>query len=123
MARVRVEPASLIFDVGHGESLLDAATRAGIRWPTVCHGAGICTTCHCVIRSGHEHVSVQSEQERAALVLVRRRHPNVPEHHVRLACQTTVSGDAEVYCKGVRSGSPTTGSRPGSVRSDEEQGP
>src|SRR5690606_33856559 len=38
--RVVVEPAGHILDVPHGETLMQAAERAGYRWPTLCHGDG-----------------------------------------------------------------------------------
>jgi 2Fe-2S ferredoxin len=100
---VTVEPASLAFEAGTGETLLDAALKAGIRWPTVCKGVGSCKTCNFVIKSGDEHFSPMTALEKGELALIRRRYPGVPEDHVRLACQTTVSGDVVVTCKGVRS--------------------
>jgi ferredoxin, 2Fe-2S len=100
--RVTVEPASVSFDVEPEENMLAAALRAGIRWPTVCQGAGVCTTCHFFIRDGYEHFPPLTALEREALIWIRRRQPQVPEDHIRLACQTTISGDVLVYCRGAR---------------------
>jgi 2Fe-2S ferredoxin len=102
VAFVTVEPATLTFEVAPDETLLDAALRAGLRWPTVCGGAGACVTCHFIIREGGEHFSPQTDHERQALSFVRRRHADLPEDHVRMACQATVTGDAVVHCKGAR---------------------
>jgi 2Fe-2S ferredoxin len=100
--RVTVEPTAFTFEAKPGENLLAAALRSGARWPTVCQGAGACTTCHFVIRSGFEHFSPQGKREGEALVVVRRRYPGIAEEHVRLACQTTITGDVVVTCKGAR---------------------
>jgi 2Fe-2S ferredoxin len=110
---VTVEPASVTFEAGEGQNLLDAALKAGLKWPTVCKGVGNCKTCYFLIVSGAENFSPITPLEKNELVYARRRHPDVPEDHVRLGCQTTVTGDVVVHCKGARipappSPSPTT---------------
>lgn len=109
MAQVTVEPANLTFEVAADETVLDAARRAGLRWPTVCEGAGTCVTCHFIIREGHDHFSPQTDNEVKALAFVRRRHADLPQDHIRMACQATATGDAVVHCKGARAqaGDPT----------------
>ena len=102
MPRVTVEPAGFCFEATPETNLLDAATEAGVSWPTICHGQGTCTTCHFLVRAGHEHFSPQANAEREALIMVRRRYPGVAESDVRLACQTRVRGDVTVRCKGAR---------------------
>ena len=43
---VRLEPLGMTVPVRRGqETLMHAARRAGLRWPTVCHGSGICSVC------------------------------------------------------------------------------
>jgi ferredoxin len=102
VARVTVEPAALTFEVGPDENLLAGALKAGIRWPTVCKGVGTCKTCYFLVKAGTENFSPLSQLEKDELIWVRKRHADVPLEHVRLACQTTVTGDVTVSCKGAR---------------------
>ena len=98
---VRVEPAGLDIAVGDGETVMHAAERAGYRWPTVCHGQAVCTTCFFEVIRGDRNLLPAGDVERAALAtspaqLVPR------EHEIRLACQARVCGDVTVRKLGVR---------------------
>ncbi len=106
MPRITVEPAALAFEVAPDEDILAAALKAGIRWPTVCKGVGTCKTCYFIIKSDLASFSPFTDLEKRELAWVRRRHADVPEAYVRLACQTTITGDALVYCKGLRPAEP-----------------
>lgn len=99
---VTVEPAGFAFTVNPEETVLDAAHRLNVRWPTVCMGSGICLTCFFLVAAGIEHLSPQTEIEQRQLDFVRRRHRDTPPDHVRLACQTKILGDIAVYCKTAR---------------------
>jgi len=97
---VHVEPAGVDLAVADGETVMHAAERLGYRWPTVCHGQAVCTTCFFELVSGGEHVTPMSAVERAALA----SSPVVTlaEGVVRLACQTGVTGDVSLRKRGVR---------------------
>ena len=98
---VHVEPAGVDLVVDDDETVMHAAERQGYRWPTVCHGQAVCTTCFVEILSGSEHLVAAAPLERHAL-------DNSPVielaagREVRLACQARVTGDVVVRKRGVR---------------------
>jgi 2Fe-2S ferredoxin len=96
---VRVEPAGLDIDVADAESVMHAAERQGYRWPTVCHGQAVCTTCAFEVVDGAEHLAPPQPLERAALAQspVAQASPGA-----RLACQARVTGPVTVHKRGVR---------------------
>jgi ferredoxin len=100
MARLRVRPSGIEFDVGLDESVFSAAERHGYRWPTVCGGVGSCTTCFAVVVEGAENSSGVSRFEREGLSRI-DLPPDIAGE-VRLACQLTISGDVTVVRSGVR---------------------
>ena len=74
---------------------------SGYRWPTVCHGQAVCTTCFFEVLAGSEHLAAAAPLERAALA----SSPLVDAGGgglVRLACQAKVTGDVIVGKRGVR---------------------
>jgi 2Fe-2S ferredoxin len=100
-ATVRVQPAGHVFPVAPGETIMAAAQRAGFRWPTICGGKASCRTCVFTLVDGADRVAAPSSKEAEALALVRR--PGSRAHAViRLACQTTTSGDLVISKPGVR---------------------
>ena len=100
---VTVEPAGFAFTVQPGETILDAARRLNVRWPTVCMGSGICLTCFFLVSAGIEYLSPQTEiEQQRQMDFVRRRHRDAPPDRVRLGCQTKILGDIAVYCKAAR---------------------
>lgn len=103
VARVRVEPKGLVVDVRGGESLLAAAERSGLRWPTVCHGQADCTACYVEVVEGDDLLGPVGAPEADALARLpeRRIHPG---RRYRLACQVAPTGDAVVAKRGVRVG-------------------
>lgn len=100
MARVRVEPAGVQFDVALDESIMAAAVRQGYRWPTVCGGMGSCRTCFLTVVEGSSHLSPVLPYEQEGLNELGRARTDTSE--VRLACQVKVTGDAVVHKRGVR---------------------
>ncbi len=99
---VRVLPGDVTVEVAEGETLMFAALRAGFRWPSVCGGEAVCTTCFVLIRKGLDAVVGPDDSEEDALELVRLRFSQDPES-VRLACQLKVTGDGvELFRPGVR---------------------
>jgi ferredoxin len=50
--RVLVEPSGVVLDAAQGESVLAAARRHGVEWPTECDADGQCTSCVVTILEG-----------------------------------------------------------------------
>ena len=98
--QVRVEPSGILLDVADGETIMDAAERAGFRWPTICNGDARCNQCFVLVQDGAQHLSPMRPQEREGLERVRWRFG--PVAHERLACQARVLGDVVVLKEGVR---------------------
>ena len=97
---VRVEPAGIDLDVADGETVMHAAERLGYRWPTVCHGQAVCTTCFVEVLDGPANLTPPARLERTALA----SSPvvAVATGEVRLACQARVTGAVTVRKRGVR---------------------
>lgn len=104
---VRVEPLGSVVSVDPGESLLEAAWRAGLEWPTVCYGQAQCMVCGIEVVSGHDSIVPADGDETAAM---RSRLPRSQARgDVRLACRIRFSGTSEVVVRkpGVRLGERT----------------
>jgi 2Fe-2S ferredoxin len=100
-ARVRVEPAGLEFDVPEGVTIMEAATHAGLRWPSLCQGQCECTTCHFLVVEGSGNLVGAAKTEIEVLALLMRRYPSAEPGSVRLACQSILRGDLIVHKLGV----------------------
>ena len=94
---MRVEPLEIKIEVGPDESLLDAAERAGWKWPSICHGQGQCTVCLVTVIAGASNLS---EPQKAEVDRLRNSGRDLAEN--RLACQIRVNGPATVLKRGVR---------------------
>ncbi len=86
---VRVEPLGALFQARHGEPLMRAAQRNGLRWPTVCQGNGRCSICHVKIVSAEGELAPVEAQEAATLRLIPPALKR--EATIRLACQLPVT--------------------------------
>ena len=97
--RVTVEPSGVAFDVAEGETVIQAAWRAGLYWPTVCNGQGSCRSCVLSVVTGPLSSVEPWEQEGLDAVT-----PTLPGHAgpYRLACQARPAGDVVVRKVGVR---------------------
>jgi 2Fe-2S ferredoxin len=95
---IHVLPLDQSFAVNPGESVLEAARRAGLRWPSICNGQGSCTVCYMEVRDGLAHAGPEGPEERDRLHFAGRRDPAM-----RLACQTRPSRPITVWKKGVKS--------------------
>jgi class 3 adenylate cyclase len=71
-------------------TILQAALGAGIPHTHVCGGRARCSTCRVLISSGLDHCRQRNEQE-AQLARIKGFSPQI-----RLACQTTVTGDVSL---------------------------
>jgi 2Fe-2S ferredoxin len=98
---VRVLPLGSTFTVAPNESVLAAARRSGLRWPSVCNGQGSCTVCYMQIEEGMAHAGLEGPSERERLYFAGRRDPSF-----RLACQTQPKGSLIVFKRGVKPEAP-----------------
>lgn len=73
-------------DALHGDTLLDIAMEAGVHINAACGGEGVCGKCRVMVKSGEV-----SCRECSAL------SPEDYDKGYRLACQTSIQGDAEVF--------------------------
>ena len=97
---VRVEPSGVEFTVEVGETVMAAAERAGLRWPTICGGKGLCGACRMEVtaRDGPEEPLNRIEEE----ALAEGRLSRWGAAPVRLACQVSPTSDLTVRKAGVR---------------------
>jgi 2Fe-2S ferredoxin len=100
---VRVLPLDATFTVAPSESVLAAARRSGLRWPSVCNGQGSCTVCHMQIEEGLARAGPEGAGERERLDFAGRRDPSF-----RLACQTQPEGSLTVFKRGVKPEAPSS---------------
>ena len=87
MPRLVVQPLGLRVEADVGETVFEAARRAGVEIPGVCGGLGLCGKC--VVRVLRGKVSPPSRRE---LKLLGRR----VRAGFRLSCQARILGDVEV---------------------------
>jgi uncharacterized 2Fe-2S/4Fe-4S cluster protein (DUF4445 family) len=83
---VRFLPADEKVDAVQGDILLDIAMDAGVHINAACGGEGACGKCRVIIQSGE----VTSKESSAI-------SPEDYEKGYRLACQTRIEGDVEVF--------------------------
>lgn len=98
--RLTVQPAGIEIPVDQGESLLEAADRAGYSWPSVCGRQGVCSTCSVVIVSTATTLAPASSAERETLQILPAWSQN--DDTLRLACQIRPVADLTVRKLGVR---------------------
>lgn len=98
MPAVRILPLDVTFEVTAGEAVMAAGRRAGLWWPTVCHGQCECGTCWVVVEEGWEHCSPMGTAERSRLDLGMK----ATEPRVRLGCQLRVAGPVTLTRRSVR---------------------
>lgn len=85
---VRLQYGDRLIESVRGARLLDVILTAGIDHHHICGGHGFCTSCRVEVLSGSDHLSPVSPLERERL--------GKDAGRMRLACQTTVEGDASV---------------------------
>jgi ferredoxin, 2Fe-2S len=99
--RIRIEPSGIEVLATGGESVMAAARRHGLHWPTVCDGNATCRTCYLVVIDGREHFLPAGQAEAEAIREITRSFGNAAEP-IRLACQANIVGDVVVSKYGVR---------------------
>ena len=90
MPDIHFVPDSKTVEVLENENIRDVALRAGIPIAHVCEGKGRCSTCRILILEGHENCSDRTEKEQDVADFV------AFSQDIRLACQTTVTGNVKV---------------------------
>lgn len=106
MPTIRILPLDQIIEAKEGETLMEAAWRHGLYWPTTCGGQGICTSCACTIEEGADRLDTMGRSEQKTLVL-EMGEAAVRKRALRLACQAHVYGDVTVVKRGVRPARPS----------------
>jgi len=87
MPKVYYLPDQREIELEEGETLREAAVRAGIPLAHICGGHSRCSTCRVIILKGLEHCLPRTAEEEA----IARQLQFDPA--LRLACQTRVTGD------------------------------
>lgn len=100
MPRVRIEPVGAEVEALRGQTVMDAATSAGLFWPSGCDRLGECTNCAMEVISGLGRLSQMGRYERQNLIRQRGLR-SLEDPRLRLACQAHVEGDVVVYKHGV----------------------
>ncbi len=91
--RVHIQPSNKSFEADAGETVLDAARRAGLALPYSCLG-GVCGSCKATLISGR---CVYPNQPPQALTADERAHGDV------LLCQAVPTSDLEISAREVPS--------------------
>ncbi|MEK3881463.1 2Fe-2S iron-sulfur cluster-binding protein [Paenibacillus sp. PL2-23] len=87
-AEVVFYPGGKSARVRRGTTVLDAARRAGVTIATRCGGKAACFMCKVTVRPSSELLPMGDAE--------RRKLAGLEQKHMRLACQTRVSGRTEV---------------------------
>lgn len=87
MPTVRFQPDDVTIEVPMLTNLRDAAQEAGVPLTAVCKGRARCSTCRVVVESGLDHCTPVTEAEAK---MSSKLHFS---EAIRLACQTSVTGD------------------------------
>ncbi len=95
-AVVRIEPLGETIRTLPGETLMRAAIRLGIRWPTICNGVAVCGVCNVQVRNASDALPAPTPKEEQGLRSVPLRSTGV----VRLACQLVPQGELIVWRPG-----------------------
>jgi ferredoxin len=98
---IRIEPSGIEVLASDGESVMAAARRHGLDWPTVCGGHGTCRTCYLIVVEGADNFLPAGPAEAEAITEITRSLGRRAEP-VRLACQANISGNVVVSKYGVR---------------------
>jgi adenylate cyclase len=90
MSRIYFLPDEREIEVSAGESILHASLRGGVPHAHACGGHARCSTCRVQVTHGLDRCAARTDRER----VLAERLSFGPE--LRLACQTTVTGDVRL---------------------------
>lgn len=100
---VTVMPSGLSFTTEPDETIMAAAVRHRLRWPTVCQGNAQCAACTFIVDGGSENLSPLGPDETTCLAGYARPVGVDPSRTFRLACRAKVTEGAVTLIKrGVR---------------------
>ena len=99
MIQVRIEPSGITLAVKPGETLLQAAKRAGLQWRSVCGGHADCRTCYFTTKEPPEVFSAPGSSEESALKTL--APVLASQGAARLACQARPLHNAVITKVGV----------------------
>jgi 2Fe-2S ferredoxin len=89
---VEVDPARIPYDrTGLPGSILDVALAHDVDLDHACGGVLACSTCHVIVREGHESCGEASDDELDML----EKAPGIEEHS-RLGCQCVPNGSRDL---------------------------
>lgn len=91
MPKVKFLPSGVICEANVGESILDVALSNEVSIQHACGGFCACTTCHCEIVEGLNHLDAPESDELERLEVLDGRTPQS-----RLGCQSKIKGDITV---------------------------
>ncbi|MFG1924515.1 2Fe-2S iron-sulfur cluster-binding protein [Cryptosporangium sp. NPDC048952] len=97
MAKVRVEPSGVEFDVEPKESVAEAAWRQDVAWPTKCFGQAECMVCFVKVVDGELSTVPPDDEELFDMRTKMPRRLRTPL--TRLACRLRIKGDGVVLEK------------------------
>ncbi len=89
MPRVTVLPENKVYDVGAGDSVLNAVEAINGELPFGCH-AGTCSSCMTRVVAGMENLESPNDQETSTLA------DFAAEPDQRLMCQAVIRGDITI---------------------------
>ncbi len=110
--QVRVEPSGVQFTAHHGESVMSAALRNGVLWPSSCERVGDCRACVMWVEMDQSHNLSDIGPWEHSNLDAGRLGTDVVRKQPRLACQAEVLGDVKVTRRGVRFDRAAVGRRP-----------
>jgi adenylate cyclase len=90
MAVISYLPDERKLEIQPAETILQASLRAGIPHTHVCGGKARCSTCRVLILEGLEHCDSRNPREQALATRLGF------DPAIRLACQTTITGDVSL---------------------------
>ncbi len=90
MLKINCLPDLRYIEINKSDTVLAALLANGVEHTNICGGNAHCSTCRIVILEGEKNCSPPTSAERALA-----KHLDFPVH-VRLACQTKVTGDVSI---------------------------
>jgi adenylate cyclase len=90
LPRIVYEPDGRKVEAGEGETILSASLKAGIPHAHACGGNARCSTCRVLVTGGLQFCAPRNDAEGR----LARRLSFSPD--IRLACQTTITGDVSL---------------------------
>lgn len=99
--RIRIEPRGIELRAEPGETVMAAALRSGLVWPTICGGQADCGVCALEVVEAPGGLAPPTEEEALRLATLPERRRD-PERDFRLACRLPAVDGLVVHKRGVR---------------------